>query len=60
VDPAVLVEVINTAQAAAQSAPAAAGSAPVLDRAEVYVMIDSLGDVGATLKDATSAGLTRL
>jgi hypothetical protein len=63
VDPAALVEVINAAQAereAARAALANAGNATTLDEAEVYAMIDSLGDVGAVLKDSTSAGLARL
>lgn len=58
-----LVEVINAAQAereAARAALASTGSVQTIDRAEVYAMIDSLGDVGATLKDAKPAGLTRL
>ena len=63
VDPMALVEVINAAQAereAARAALTSAGSVHTLGDAEVYAMIDSLGDVGATLQDANPAGLTRL
>lgn len=54
---------INTAQAereAARAALADTGCGHALGEAEVYAMIDSLGDVGGTLKDARPAGLTRL
>ena len=63
VDPTALVEVINAAQAereAARAALASAGNVQTIDRAEVYAMINSLGDVGETLKDAKQAGLARL
>ncbi|MFC5288508.1 recombinase family protein [Actinokineospora guangxiensis] len=55
VDPSALVEVINQAQAECETARAEIGNFPTsgsLDQAEVYAMIDALGDVGAVLKDA--------
>jgi hypothetical protein len=55
--------VINAAQAEREAARAALTSERMvhaLGEAEVYAMIDSLGDVGATLKDANAAGFTRL
>lgn len=63
VDPAALVESINEAQA--QSAAARAGleralPPSVFGGAEVYVVIDSLGDVGAVLKYANPDNLERL
>lgn len=60
---AALVEVINAAQAEREAARAAltrAGTVHALGAAEVYAMIDALGDVGATLQDAKPAGLARL
>ncbi|EWC59255.1 Site-specific recombinase [Actinokineospora spheciospongiae] len=63
VDPAALVEPINQAQADRVAAQVEMDNQPAvgeLDRAEVYAMIDSLGDVGATLADAKPAGLARL
>jgi Recombinase zinc beta ribbon domain len=63
VDPAALVEVMNQAQAERVAAKAEIENAPTgesTSRAEVYAMIDSLGDVGAVIKDATAAGLARL
>ena len=63
VDPAALVEVINAAQAEREAAHAAVervGSVQALSKAEVYAMIDSLGDVGAALKDGKPDSLTRL
>ncbi|MEV4313018.1 recombinase family protein [Actinocrispum sp. NPDC049592] len=63
VDPAALVEVMNQAQAERASAKVEVDRAPVggeISRAEVYAMIDSLGDVGAVIKDAKPAGLARL
>jgi hypothetical protein len=55
VDPAALVEAINQAQAQRAAAQAELEGAPPptdLTDAEVYAMIDSLGDVGAALTDA--------
>jgi hypothetical protein len=62
-DPAALVEGINEAQAERVAARAELEntSAPeLLAGAEIYAMVDSLGDVGATLVDARSASLSRL
>lgn len=62
-EPAALVEAINLAQAeraAAQAEITTASNGDALDVAEVYAMLDSFGDVGATLKDAKPAGLARL
>lgn len=55
VDPAALVNVINQAQAECAVARAELEGAPapnVLTDAEVYAMVDSLGDVGAALSEA--------
>jgi hypothetical protein len=63
VEPAALIEVINEAQAARDAARAelvSAGSRHEISEAEVYAMIDSLGDVGATLNGGKSESLTRL
>jgi Recombinase zinc beta ribbon domain len=63
VDPAALVEVINAAQAereAARATLATVGRTDALTDAEVYAMIDSLGDIGAALRGGTPASLTRL
>ncbi|OLF10483.1 hypothetical protein BLA60_14905 [Actinophytocola xinjiangensis] len=63
VDPAALVEVINAAQAAreaVQATLATVGRTDALTDAEVYAMVDSLGDVGATLKGGAPDDLTRL
>ncbi|WP_281257485.1 recombinase family protein [Actinophytocola xinjiangensis] len=63
VDPAALLEVINAAQAereAVRATLATVGRTDALTDAEVYAMIDSLGDVGATLKGRTPDGLIRL
>ncbi|WP_110081286.1 hypothetical protein [Actinokineospora spheciospongiae] len=63
VDPAALVEPINQAQTDRVAAQVEMDNQPAtgdLDRAEVYAMIDSLGDVGTTLADAKPAGLARL
>src|SRR5882757_1270357 len=62
-DPAALVEGINEAQAERVAARAELEntSAPeLLAGAEIYAMVDSLGDVGATLVDARPASLSRL
>ncbi|GLZ37168.1 recombinase [Actinokineospora sp. NBRC 105648] len=63
VDPTAMVEAINQAQAERAAAQAEIDNAPAsgaLDPAEIYAMIDSLGDIGATLKDAKPEGLNRL
>jgi hypothetical protein len=63
VDPVALVEPINQAQAECASARAQIVGVPAdssMTAAEVYAMIDSLGDVGGVLADATTAGLSRL
>jgi hypothetical protein len=63
VDPAALVEVINDVQselAAAQAELDSITEPETLTDAEIYAVIDSLGDVGATLTDARPAGLSRL
>jgi hypothetical protein len=63
VDPAALVESINEAQAQRAAARAELDGAPVpnvLEPAEVYAMIDSLGDVGRELKRAEPVKLQLL
>jgi hypothetical protein len=63
VDPAALVDVISDVQAERSAAKSELDSIPEpksLTDAEIYAMIDSLGDVGAVLKDARPAGLSRL
>jgi hypothetical protein len=64
VDPTALVEAMNQAQADKAATQteinAASKQAKPLDVAEVYAMIDSLGDVGATLADARPTALNRL
>ncbi|MFD6073779.1 recombinase family protein, partial [Amycolatopsis lurida] len=63
VDPMALVESINEAQgdrAAAKGALAAAGEPAGITDAEVYAMIDSLGDIGAALADSEPGKLARL
>jgi len=63
VDPTALIEPINQAQAkreAARAELAAVPSAEPLSDAEVYAMVDSLGDVGAALTDAKPERLARL
>lgn len=63
VDPAALVEVINEAQAereAVRAELASAGSVHTIGEAEIYAMIDSLGDVGTALNDGKPESLTRL
>ncbi len=63
VDPMALVEVINAAQAERAAARAEMDHAPdthsVTD-AEMYAMIDSLGDIGAALNSRKPAGLTTI
>ncbi|MPZ65435.1 MAG: hypothetical protein GEU83_07905 [Pseudonocardiaceae bacterium] len=63
VDPAAVVEAINEAQAQCAAARAEIDGTPApntLAEAEVYAMIDSLGDVGAVLSDAQPEHLSRL
>lgn len=63
VDPAALVEVINPAQAERAAAQAELTNVPAdntLTAAEVYAMIDYLGDVGAALNDGKPESLSRL
>ena len=63
IDPTALVEVINAAQAEREAARAVltrSATGHALGDAEVYAMIDALGDVGTTLHDAKPAGLARL
>ena len=63
VDPTALVEAINAAQAQRAAARAELDGAPApsaLTEAEVYAMIDSLGDVGTALSDARPESLTQL
>ncbi|OLF10473.1 recombinase family protein [Actinophytocola xinjiangensis] len=63
VDPAALVEVINSAQAERVAAQAEVDNAPapnLMDAAEVQARIDMLGDVATKLNDATGEGLAEL
>jgi hypothetical protein len=63
VEPSGLVDAINEAQAQRTAAQAELEGAPapaVVADAEVYAMIDSLGDVGAVLKDANPERLEQL
>jgi DNA invertase Pin-like site-specific DNA recombinase len=63
VDPMALVEAISAAQAQRAAARAELEGTPApntLTEAEVYAMIDSLGDVGAALSDARPERLSRL
>jgi hypothetical protein len=64
VDPMALVEPMNQAQADKAAAQAeidtVSKQTKPLDVAEIYAMIDSLGDVAATLADAKPTALTRL
>jgi hypothetical protein len=63
VDPAALVEAINEAQAQRAAARAELdGAAPptAVSEAEVYAMVDALGDVGSTLKYSKQEALERL
>ena len=55
VDPAALVDAMNAAQAERAAARAELDGAPVtaeLAAADVYAMVDMLGDVGAAITDA--------
>jgi hypothetical protein len=63
IDPSALVDAINEAQAQRAAARAELDGAPapsLITDAEVYAMIDSLGDVGSALKDAEPGSLERL
>jgi hypothetical protein len=63
VDPAALVEVMNQAQAERTAARVEVDRAPdetEVSRADVYAMIETLGDIGAVIKDAKPAGPARL
>ena len=63
VDPAALVDPLNRAQAECTAAQAEIDNAPAsttLTDAEVYAMIDSLGDVGAALRNADPIRLHQL
>jgi hypothetical protein len=62
-NPIALVDMINQAQAeleAAQAEQAQRPAAPALRRADVYAMIDYLGDVGSALTRADPTELRRL
>jgi hypothetical protein len=63
VNPAAVVDAINDAQAELEAAQAEAALRPearVITRAEVYAMIDYLGNVGAALKRGDPAELQKL
>jgi hypothetical protein len=63
VDPAALVDVINEAQAQRSAARAELDGVPapnLLSDAEVYAMVDSLGDVGAAVSDTKEESLANL
>jgi hypothetical protein len=63
IDPAALVEPINQAQAQRAAARAELDGTPAPDaltEAEVYAMVDSLGDVGAALAGGRPESLDRL
>jgi Recombinase len=63
IDPAAIKEAVNAAQAQREAARAALAAVPpssLLDVAEVYAMIDALGDVGEVIKDARPDSLTRI
>ena len=62
-DPAALVEAINDAQATRAAAQAELDNSTepaAIGEAEVYAMVDSLGDVGSALKEANPESLGRL
>jgi hypothetical protein len=62
-NPAALVDMINAAQAELEAAEAEQARRPdalTLTRADVYAMIDYLGDIGTALKRADPAELQRL
>jgi hypothetical protein len=63
IDPAALVDAINQAQAVRAAARAELDNTPApgqLGEAEVYVMVDSLGDVGVALNDSRPEQLADL
>lgn len=63
VDPEAMVDAINATQRERAAVRAELDDAPdpnLLSDAEIYAMIDSLGDVGAALSGAEPASLTRL
>jgi hypothetical protein len=63
IDPAALVEVINQAQSERETARAQLDNAPAPNRlteAEVYAMVESLGDVGAALAGVDTDKLAQL
>jgi len=63
VDPAAVRDAINTAQAQREAARAELAAVPgvtLLSDAEVYAMIDELGDVGAAIERARPDSLARL
>ena len=63
IDPAAVKEPINGAQAQREAARVALAAAPPsgrLDVAEVYAMIDALGDVGEAIKNARPDSLIKL
>lgn len=63
VNPVALVDSINEAQAGLEAAEAEQANQPevrTITRAEVYAMIDYLGDVGAALKRSDPAELQKL
>jgi hypothetical protein len=63
VDPAALVEAINDAHTERTAARAELDGTPApsaLTEAEIYAMIDSLGDVGVSLSDARPESLSEL
>jgi DNA invertase Pin-like site-specific DNA recombinase len=63
IDPAGLVEAINAAQAERAAAQAELTNAPApsaITEAEIYAMIDSLGDVGAALNSSKPESLAEL
>ncbi|MFN2494688.1 MAG: recombinase family protein [Pseudonocardiaceae bacterium] len=63
VDPTALVDAINEAQATRAAARAELENAPApntLSAAEVYAMVDALGDVGEALSDARPESLANL
>lgn len=63
VEPAALVDVINEAQAQRAAVRAELDNTPApttLDAAEIYAMIDALGDVGDALSGASAERLASL
>lgn len=64
VEPSAVVDAINQARAERDAARAHLAQAPdqppVMDLAEVYAMIDALGDVGSVIERAQPEGLARL